>query len=432
MTQTWAIFLEAYRNLNSKKLFWLVLILSGLAVVAFACVGINESGLKILFWQFDNNVLNTKQMPADLFYKSMFVQIGIGVWLSWLAAILALISTAGIFPDLLTSGSIELYVSKPIGRLRLFCTEYVAGLLFVALQVTIFSVACFLVIGLRGGVWEPGLFLAVPLVVCFFSYLFSVCVLLGVVTRSTVAALLLTLLFWFVVWAVGTTENTLLMFKTMQERNVDLAAVQAESIQKQQKEKEHDSKSRPEASPSADQHQKAATDGSEQDKIQKAETDDSVKDKPQKDAINGSDKFQKDSIVGSEQEKSQKAQTDSSDQSQKALADDSDKDKSQKTSADSGNQSHVLAIAHRIVYGIKTVLPKTTETIAVLERSLVKIAKLPNNQSQGPQSERMQEAQLEFIEILHARSITWVIGTSLLFEAVILLLAAWVFCRRDY
>ncbi len=215
MTQTWAIFLEAYRNLNSKKLFWLVLILSALVVMAFACLGINENGLKIAFWQIDNNVLNTKQMPPDQFYKAMFVQIGIGIWLSWLATILAIISTAGIFPDLLTSGSIDLFVSKPISRLRLFITEYAAGLLFVALQVTIFSAACFLVIGLRGGAWEPGLFLAVPIMVCFFSYLFSVSTLLGVLTRSTVAALLLTLLFWFFVWAIGTAENTLLMFKTM-------------------------------------------------------------------------------------------------------------------------------------------------------------------------------------------------------------------------
>ena len=325
MTQTWAIFLEAYRNLNSKKLFWLVLILSALVVVAFACVGINENGLKILFWQLDNDVLNTKQMPPDLFYKSMFVQIGIGIWLSWLATILALISTSGIFPDLLTSGSIDLYVSKPISRLRLFITEYVAGLLFVALQVTIFSVACFLVIGLRGGVWEPGLFLAVPLVVCFFSYLFSVCVLLGVLTRSTVAALLLTFLFWFFIWAIGTTENTLLMFKTMQEKGVDFAAVQAEARENNQK--EHDSKEHPESSKSPDQPQKAATDGSE--------------------------------------------------------------------------KSQALDIAHRIVYDVKTVLPKTTETISILERSLVKLAKLPHK-SQGPESDRMQAAQLELIEILRA------------------------------
>ena len=176
MTQTAAIFLDAYRNLNSKKLFWVTLVISAIVVVAFACVGINDQGLKILAWQIDT-VVNAKTMPPATFYKQIFVVGGVNLWLAWLAAILALISTAGIFPDLISSGVIDLFVSKPIGRLRLFLTEYVAGLLFVTLQVTIFSAASFLVIGLRGGVWEPGLFVAVPVVVCFFSYLFSVCAL---------------------------------------------------------------------------------------------------------------------------------------------------------------------------------------------------------------------------------------------------------------
>ena len=153
----------------------------------------------------------------------MFVGLGVGFWLSWLATILALVSTAGIFPRLIGSGVIDLFVSKPIGRLRLFMTEYLAGLLFVTLQVTVFSVASLLVIGLRGGVWEPGLLVAVPLVVCFFSYLFAVCVLLGLLTRSTVAALLLTLLFWFIVSMVGQAEESVLMFQSMQRHDVAFA-----------------------------------------------------------------------------------------------------------------------------------------------------------------------------------------------------------------
>jgi ABC-type transport system involved in multi-copper enzyme maturation permease subunit len=360
MTQTWAIFLEAYRNLNSKKLFWLVLVLSVLVVVAVACIGINEKGLKVAFWQIDNEVFNTKQMPPDQFYKMMFATVGIGIWLSWLATILALISTAGIFPDLITSGSIDLFVSKPISRLRLFITEYAAGLLFTALQVTVFSAACFLVIALRGGVWEPGLFWAVPIVVCFFSYLFSICVFLGVVTRSTVAALLLTLLFWFFVWAVGAAENTLLMFKTMERRGVDFAAVRAESSANKQ------------ASP----------------------------DKTTPDAANNP------------------AQAQSA-------------DNAKKTAPDDAGASSGLDIAHHIIYGVKTVLPKTTETISLLERSLMRAAKLPQ-QPQGPQAERMQEAQQEFVEIIHGRSIAWIVGTSLGFEAFVLFWAALFFCRRDY
>ncbi len=35
-TQTWGLLVDAYRELNSKKLFWVVLMLSGLVVLAFA------------------------------------------------------------------------------------------------------------------------------------------------------------------------------------------------------------------------------------------------------------------------------------------------------------------------------------------------------------------------------------------------------------
>ncbi len=216
VSQTIAIFVDAYRSINSQKLFWLGLGISGLVVAAFACVGINPQGVKLLFWQIDSPWFNTGTTPPAMFYKQMFVSVGIGLWLAWLAAILALVSTAGSFPRLSESGTIDLFVSKPISRLRLFVTEYLAGLLFVTLQVTIFSVASLLVIGLRGGVWEPGLLAAVPLVVCFFSYLFAVCVLLGLLTRSTVAGLLLTLLFWFIVSMLGQAEESVLMFQAME------------------------------------------------------------------------------------------------------------------------------------------------------------------------------------------------------------------------
>ena len=49
-----------------------------------------------------------------------------------------------------------------------------------------------------------------PLVVCFFSYLFSVCVLLGLITRSTLASLLLTMLFWLFIFLLGRADAGLL------------------------------------------------------------------------------------------------------------------------------------------------------------------------------------------------------------------------------
>ena len=46
----------------------------------------------------------------------------------------------------------------------------------------------------------------------------------------------------------------------------------------------------------------------------------------------------------------------------------------------------------------------------------------------------VSEADKEFekMKALRRRSVPWIIGTSLAFEAVMLTLAAWAFCRRDY
>jgi hypothetical protein len=220
MTQTLALFLDAYRELNARKMFWVCLILSGVIVLSFLAVGVNAAGSVSLFGMDTSWTLPISK--AEL-YGLIFTNLGVGMWLTMIGLILALVSTASIFPELITGGSIDLYLSKPISRPRLFLTKYLAGLMFAALQVLVFSAACFIVIGLRGGVWLPRLFLAVPIVVCFFSYLFCICVLWGLWTRSTLAAVLLTMVFWFGLWAVDQAETLLLRARIDNQRQVELA-----------------------------------------------------------------------------------------------------------------------------------------------------------------------------------------------------------------
>lgn len=137
------------------------------------------TGITLLGWQFDTAPLTADVVPPAKFYLFLFATLAVPIWLTWLATILALISTASMVPDFLASGPIELTLARPISRLRLFTVKCGCGLLFVALQVAVFAVACFLVVGLRGGSWDPRIFLAVPIVVLFFGSLFSFCVLFG-------------------------------------------------------------------------------------------------------------------------------------------------------------------------------------------------------------------------------------------------------------
>lgn len=221
-TQTWAMIVDAYRELQARKLFWITMLLSALVVIALAMLGINESGITFLTWEFSGTGFwNSNLISPGTFYKFLFSAFAIPLWLGWVGMILAVISTASIFPDFLSSGSIDLYLSKPLGRVRLFLTKYMTGLLFVGMQVTVFTAACFVVIGVRGGAWEPALFLAVPVVLLMFSYLFSISVLFGVITRSTIAAVLLTMLVWVAIAAVNTAETNLLPFKEASQNRLD-------------------------------------------------------------------------------------------------------------------------------------------------------------------------------------------------------------------
>lgn len=210
-----ALLHDAYRELNARKLFWITLAISGIVVFTYASIGFNESGVSMLFGfkQIDSEYLNSGSRWARALYMGIFSDFIVTIWLSWVAVILALISTCTIFPDFLAGGAIDVVLSKPIHRVTLFAMKYLSSLLFVVLQVTLFCVGIFLCVGWRLGEWNWTIFAAIPLVTIFFSYLYSMSVLTAVLTRSAITSLLLTLLFWFSLWGVQTAEGSLKQFR---------------------------------------------------------------------------------------------------------------------------------------------------------------------------------------------------------------------------
>ena len=370
MSQTLALFHDAYRELNAKRMFWVVLVLSGICVLGFAAIGVSPD-------QHFTILGKPTQMPALLekgkIYKLIFSVFGVQIWLAWVATILAIISTASIFPDLITGGSIDLYLCKPISRLRLFLTKYAAGMTFVALQVLVFCVACFVVIGLRGESWEPRIFLAVPLVVCVFSYLWCVSVLLGVLTRSTLVAMLLTIVFGVMVYIVDKADEALLSAHTHARRVVESDQPRVAAFERQAK---------------AERKSLAAT-------------------QPTADELRHADRLD-------------------------------DRVRAMQATLDADSRIlHETTKWQNRIYRLKKMLPKVRETNDVLSTSLLSkddLFELDASQERPPNAPAWLQPEIvaESHETMRARPLSWTIGTSLIFEAVILSWAAWVFCRRDY
>jgi hypothetical protein len=392
MNATLALFIDAYRQLNAKRMFWISLAVSGIIVVAFGGVALTPKGISIFGWQSPLEFGFTMSSPAS-FYKVMFVTLGIRLWLAWAAMILAIVSTAGLIPDFLASGSVDLYLARPIGRIRLYLVKYTCGLLFVAAQAAVFSVASFVVIGLRGGVWEPGLLLAIPLAVLIFSYLYSVCALVGVLTRSTLAALLVTLIFWLAMSAISTADRALLMAKTGDE-------IHARQLDRQIATVEDELTAGPATAPADDPS-------------------------PAPDSMISGWARGLASVLGPAQP------TDRS-SLQRRLAN---------LQEQRGQITNEYDRPQQLLYLIDTPLPKTSETESLLERHLYSAARLPqvmpDDEGPDPSGFRARRTDRQYAAAivdhqLRARPAWRIIGTSLAFEAFVVAAGAWVFCRRDY
>jgi hypothetical protein len=390
MTATLALILDAYREMNAKRLFWIVMVISGVIVAAFAGVGLTPTGITIFGWQSPLEFAGAFTSPAN-FYKLMYYQLGINLWITWAAMVLAVISTAGIFPDFLAGGAVELYLARPISRLRLFLVKYACGLLFVILQVSVFSLACFIVIGLRGGVWEPGLLLAIPLASLLFSYLFGVCALVGMLTRSTMAALLVTLIFWGLVSGIQRAERLTLLASIADDR----AAVRLD---------------------------REIT--LVEDRLSDAPTTKPADDPPPTPLSSWTRQIF--SFFGP------------------TLP--TDRPTLQQRLADLRRQrdrvTHHFDRVHQVLYWFEVPLPKTTETVDLLQRNLIAAANLPRGledadlaDNPSPFRARQRDRQIAGAMVdqeMRQRSAWWIIGDSIGFEIVAVGLAAWLFCRRDY
>jgi hypothetical protein len=122
--------------------------------------------------------------------------------------LLALFCTAGLLPASLHGGAAPLLLTRPLGRGWLLAGKVLGVLALVAFHAGVFLLSTWLALGLRTGVWTAAYLACLPLLVLHFAVFFSLSALLAVATRSTVACLFGSVLFWLACWAVNFGRHT--------------------------------------------------------------------------------------------------------------------------------------------------------------------------------------------------------------------------------
>jgi ABC-type transport system involved in multi-copper enzyme maturation permease subunit len=119
---------------------------------------------------------------------------------------------------MLQKGRIDLLLARPVNRSTILLYKYLGGLLYAGITGAVFVGGSFLVLSARSGVWNWGYLMSLGTLVVFFAVLSSIGVLTAVLTRNTVATILVPLAAWGVGFLVtgfkNTGRNPLSFFKT--------------------------------------------------------------------------------------------------------------------------------------------------------------------------------------------------------------------------
>ncbi len=202
---TKALFLDALAQVLDNKIFRLLVILTGGLVLPTFLIAATPEKLVLLWgWrEYDYTgifeALNQRgaliENPREALIgtlQTLFVNQVAGT----VGIFFTIAATAFFVPRMLEKGAADTLFSKPVSRLTLLLTRYLAGLLFVGVLAVILVGGIHLGLMLNSGYSDPGFLWSIPSLIYLFAVLYAVSILCGVLTRSSAAAILITIVFF--------------------------------------------------------------------------------------------------------------------------------------------------------------------------------------------------------------------------------------------
>jgi ABC-type transport system involved in multi-copper enzyme maturation permease subunit len=201
-----ALALDAVYQVLDNKVFRVLMILVLIPILVTFLIGFREDGISILFgawhWTYQEIIesFGNTAPRGDFDYQGRTVSALVSIFVDFfggtLGIVLAIAATAFFVPRMLEKGSADVLFHKPINRFALYLSRYFAGLIFIALVAAFAVTGMYLGLIVVSGYNDPGILWAAVTLTYTFGLIHCVSMLIGVMTRSTVASILVTLIFF--------------------------------------------------------------------------------------------------------------------------------------------------------------------------------------------------------------------------------------------
>jgi ABC-2 type transport system permease protein len=125
-------------------------------------------------------------------------ETGFSVFLYFLCTFLAIFATAHLVPRMQEKGTIDLYLSRPVSRVKLLMSRYIAGLILAGSNVLYLMGSIWLIVIWKTGVVNFRFMLGGLIIFMVIAVLLAFAFLIGVITSSTAVSIMTTYgLFFF-------------------------------------------------------------------------------------------------------------------------------------------------------------------------------------------------------------------------------------------
>ena len=172
---------------------------------------VNESPANSILLTYAGYVLNPEWFPPvnpELFKQG--VRYVVNTFNNWFigafGVLVAILVTAPIVPRMFDPGQLHLLLSKPVSRSFLFVAQFLGGCAYIAIIVSYLIVGLWLILGLRLAMWETRLLWLIPIYIFTFALYYTVSALAAVITRNSIVAIVVSILFWALCWSMGTAK----------------------------------------------------------------------------------------------------------------------------------------------------------------------------------------------------------------------------------
>ncbi|MCF6270900.1 MAG: ABC transporter permease [Melioribacteraceae bacterium] len=206
MKNIYTLSLLTFREALSKKIFLFFFSVSTFVIVVFALLfafispeSFTDGFVSSTTTSFDNSIANGIKLFIiyPLYAGGLFISI---------------FSVSGFIPSLLEKGNIDLILSKPVSRDQVILGKFFGGIAMVFINIFYAIFFLWLLIGLKFNVWDASFLLSAFTITLAFASLYSVIILLGIITRSSMLPMVISYLTFFIFSPILSSRDTIFAF----------------------------------------------------------------------------------------------------------------------------------------------------------------------------------------------------------------------------